>query len=175
MFNYTYMTRSNSKFYIGSHSTSNLNDGYQGSGKWIKQMKNRKLTTKIIKFYDSVDEMRFAEERLIKKHINKDSCMNWIHGARGLTTHDVGERTPMFGKKQSIKQRQAVKKNMLVNNPMKKEENKKYGESNPNYGKPSPHRRPVEYKGVKYNSVKEMSEAIGLTRGACRYRLRQEV
>lgn len=42
-------THNNGYYYIGRHSTKNLKDGYRGSGKWIKSIKNKsELITKII-------------------------------------------------------------------------------------------------------------------------------
>jgi len=36
-----YRTSSKSgKYYIGRHSTNNVNDGYLGSGNWVKSIKN---------------------------------------------------------------------------------------------------------------------------------------
>ena len=85
------------------------------------------------------------------------------------------ELHPRYGKKNSNRQKNKMRKIMLTNNPMKLEENKKYGKSNPNYGVPSPHRRPVTYKGIDYPSVKHMALTLNMSRKMCRYYLRKEV
>jgi hypothetical protein len=42
MIHYTYMTVSDTgKYYVGRHSTSNLFDGYKGSGKWVRSIKKK--------------------------------------------------------------------------------------------------------------------------------------
>ena len=52
IYHFIYKTISDSgKYYIGRHSTKNLNDGYFGSGKWIRSLKNKSnLKREIIEF-----------------------------------------------------------------------------------------------------------------------------
>jgi hypothetical protein len=53
---YTYVTyRPNTgEWYGGKHSTSNLNDGYLGSGKWVRNHPDRReLVIEIIEFFYS--------------------------------------------------------------------------------------------------------------------------
>jgi len=65
MYYYTYITKDtrSDRFYVGSHSTDNLKDGYMGSGKWVRSIKDKtRLKTKILKFYNSIKEVRKAEK-----------------------------------------------------------------------------------------------------------------
>ena len=46
------------KYYYGRHSTSNINDGYIGSGKWVSSIKDKsKLQTEIMECVDTLDEL----------------------------------------------------------------------------------------------------------------------
>lgn len=76
------------KFYIGMHSTDNLEDGYQGSGKilWYSIRKHGKENhkTEIIEFVSSREELRLREKQLVNEElINVDSCMNLKLGGEG--------------------------------------------------------------------------------------------
>jgi len=124
MFNFVYKTINpiNKKFYIGKHSTKNLNDNYQGSGKWIKDCKksNIHLITGIIKFCKSEDEAYFLEEKLVEKFIHNKLCMNFINGGKGLRAEYLyGEKNPA--------KRPEVRKILSE---------QKIGKLNPMYGKP---------------------------------------
>tara|TARA_B110000858_G_scaffold169428_1_gene198548 strand:+ start:45 stop:614 length:570 start_codon:yes stop_codon:yes gene_type:complete len=126
MYYYTYITKDkrSDKFYIGSHSTKDLDDGYQGSGRWVKSVKDKtRLKTKIIEFYNSTKQARLAEKKLIKENFKDKNNMNWIYGTNGITDLDIGERNPHFGKKQSEHQKKVVSEYMKKNNPMFKKEN----------------------------------------------------
>jgi hypothetical protein len=78
----------NSKYYIGMHSTSNLKDGYLGSGKKLRYsihkygIANFKL--KILEFLESRDELVKRERELVNEDILKDPmCMNLKIGGDG--------------------------------------------------------------------------------------------
>ncbi len=78
----------NGKFYIGMHSTDNLNDGYLGSGKriWysIKKYGKEKFKIEHIEFYPTRDALIQREIELINKDILKDPmCMNLMQGGWG--------------------------------------------------------------------------------------------
>jgi len=81
----------------------------------------------------------------------------------------------MYGKNQSEHQKETVRKMMIENNPMKKEENKKYGENNPMWGKPSAHRTPRIYKGKTYKSLYHMADELGVCRQTARRWWKQEL
>ncbi len=79
----------NGKFYIGMHSTNNLNDGYLGSGlklrRSIKKYGEKNFKIKILEFLLNKESLRKREKELVNKDIIKDSlCMNLvIGGGRG--------------------------------------------------------------------------------------------
>lgn len=59
----------NGKFYIGSHQTMNIDDGYMGSGVYIRNSINAhgvdNFTKEILAFFDSRDEMLLYERQLV--------------------------------------------------------------------------------------------------------------
>jgi hypothetical protein len=76
------------RYYIGMHSTSNLEDGYMGSGKRLRYsirkygIDNHKK--EILEFFDTRDLLIEAEKIAITSEmlIDKD-CMNLKHGGEG--------------------------------------------------------------------------------------------
>jgi len=75
-------------YYYGQHRTSNLNDGYAGSGKIIKKyydkygkIEHQTYIKEIIAFYDNADELNEAEDNLIgDKWKNDEMCLNLTRG-----------------------------------------------------------------------------------------------
>ncbi|QQO96585.1 SegB-like homing endonuclease [Acinetobacter phage Mokit] len=71
MFYYTYKITNtvNGHFYIGAHKTSNLNDGYMGSGtvlkKALKKYGQDKFKKEIIKFHPDQNSMYEHEKELV--------------------------------------------------------------------------------------------------------------
>lgn len=140
MFHYIYKVMSPSgKYYCGRHSTNNLNDGYVGSGKWVRSVKNKdKLIKEIIGFAASFEELLLLEEKLISEHINDSLCMNFHNSACGWGSGDHNHNT-------SPEKREIARHRMQLNNPMKGKshtvETKRLiseavkGEKNPFFGK----------------------------------------
>lgn len=89
-FHFIYKTTNllNNKFYIGMHSTSNLKDGYMGSGTYLRRsirkygIDNFKL--EILEWYNTRDELIEREKEIItENHINNPNCYNMKNGGLG--------------------------------------------------------------------------------------------
>ena len=91
-FNYIYKITNitNGKIYIGKHSTDDLNDGYMGSGKIIKQAIKKygieNFTKEYLVFCDKEDKLNWFEIFYIKKYgsTNSDIGYNISYGGDGL-------------------------------------------------------------------------------------------
>jgi hypothetical protein len=77
------------KFYIGAHSTNNLDDGYMGSGNRIKRSikkhgkENHKL--EILEFLPDRKSLMIRECKIVNEEMVKDEmCMNMITGGCGV-------------------------------------------------------------------------------------------
>ena len=119
MIHYIYkLVHTNGRYYIGRHSTKNLDDGYMGSGKWPRSIKNKQdLSKEILSYHNSTDELLKAEKSLLTEHIGKPMCMNFNNNSVGFAFGElnpaktekeklrkekqVGELNPMFGKTHS--------------------------------------------------------------------------
>lgn len=91
MKHFLYKTTSSTsgKYYIGRHSTKNLDDGYLGSGRWIRQIKDKSiLNREILQFFDTFEELLEAEKCLIAEHIDDPLNMNWNNSSVGFGTGD---------------------------------------------------------------------------------------
>lgn len=140
MFHYTYFVESSSgKYYVGRHTTKNLDDGYLGSGKWPRScQKNGTLLKKtILEFYPNYESLLAAEKLLLVEHIDKPECMNWNPSPVGFAS---GDKNP----NRAPEAKEKLSKRAKENNPMKNghtEESKKKisealsGTNNPMYGK----------------------------------------
>ena len=89
-YHYIYKTTNlvNGKYYIGMHSTDNLNDGYVGSGKrlWYSINKYGKKNFKfdIIEFLPDRSSLKEREKELVNEDLLKDSmCLNIKTGGYG--------------------------------------------------------------------------------------------
>jgi len=80
----------NGKIYIGVHQTENLEDGYMGSGSYLKRSikKNGKDNFKkiILKFFDNEKEMYLSEAEIVTpEFIEKETNYNLKEGGSGGT------------------------------------------------------------------------------------------
>lgn len=89
-YHYIYKTTNviNNKYYIGMHSTNNLNDGYMGSGKrlWFSinyhGKDNHKL--EILEFCENRKELSNKEREIVNDQLlSEHLCMNLIVGGQG--------------------------------------------------------------------------------------------
>jgi len=89
-YHYIYKTTNllSGRYYLGMHSTDNLNDGYMGSGKRIKAsikkhgINNHKF--EILEFFNTREKLASREKELVtmKEVVNKE-CMNLKVGGTG--------------------------------------------------------------------------------------------
>jgi len=89
-FHYIYKTTCNvtDKFYIGMHSTDDLEDGYKGSGKHLRfsicKYGIENHITKILEFLPSRKELAIRERNIVNEELLLDKqCMNLAVGGSG--------------------------------------------------------------------------------------------
>jgi len=78
----------NGKYYIGMHSTDNLNDGYMGSGKRLRRSLNKygieNHKVEAIEFFENRSDLIKKEKEIITlNEIAKEECMNLMPGGIG--------------------------------------------------------------------------------------------
>ena len=76
------------KYYIGMHSTDNVDDGYFGSGSYlsksIKKHGKEKHGKEILEFLDSREALKLRERELVDEELLLDKrCMNLQLGGEG--------------------------------------------------------------------------------------------
>lgn len=88
-YHYIYkITRDDGRFYIGMHSTDNLEDGYFGSGKLITRSIKKygyKIHKKeILEFLESRNLLKERERQLVTEEmVTNKQCMNLVLGGNG--------------------------------------------------------------------------------------------
>jgi len=94
MKHFIYKTYSKSgKFYIGRHSTRNIDDGYLGSGKWVLSIKNKdSLSREILEYAKDPISLKELERKYISEHINYSENMNFNNEPIGFAS---GRFNPM--------------------------------------------------------------------------------
>ena len=139
MYHYIYKTTSKSGlYYYGRHSTENINDGYVGSGTWVRSIKDKSTLSKdIVEMCSSVSELKDRERYYISAHIGNPSCMNYNENSCGfssinnpakstpksiLSERVSGSKNGMYGKTHSAEYKKHLSETMS-------------GEGNPFYGK----------------------------------------
>lgn len=129
------------KYYIGRHSTSDLNDGYLGSGKWVRSVNDKSsLTREILAYANSFDELKLLEEQFISKHIDDPNNMNFNDKSVGFPTGDLNwnrtEDAKLIKRERklgvSMEEEYGVEKAKLIK---EKIASSMRGASNPNFGK----------------------------------------
>lgn len=89
-YHYIYKTTNlkNGKYYVGMHSTSNLEDGYLGSGdrvrRSIRKYGKDNFKLEILEFFDDRESLAKREKEIVNEELLKDSsCMNLVFGGSG--------------------------------------------------------------------------------------------
>lgn len=184
-------TRFDGKFYIGIHSTDDIDDGYLGSGKYllasIKKYGKDTHTREVIKMFDTREEALTEERQIVDAGlVNDRRCMNVSLGGNG---GNIGEANGFYGKKHTAealkkiasKSSRCIGEEERVNTsrrfkgfPLSSEHRLKLSQAN--VGKSQNHskeainkremakRRSVEINGIKYASIKDAAAALGTYR-----------
>jgi hypothetical protein len=92
-YHYIYKTTNlkNGKYYVGMHSTSNLEDGYLGSGdrlrRSIRKYGKENFKSEILEFFEDRESLAKRERELVNEDfINDKMCMNLKVGGTGGNT-----------------------------------------------------------------------------------------
>lgn len=97
------------KIYYGAHRTNNLNEGYMGSGKWIRRAVEKygkeSFFKEILYIFDNEKEMLDMEEKIVGDSV-VESCMFYNLKRGGISSH--GEAIFSEGAKEKLRE---VKKN----------------------------------------------------------------
>lgn len=128
MYHFIYKTYSESgKFYIGRHSTENIDDGYIGSGKWVRQYKNKNLLKRdILEYAENQEDLRILEETFINRVLSDPLNMNYNNKSTGFA---VGDLNPAKSEKERLRRSEenwtktdSGRKWMSDNNPSRRED-----------------------------------------------------
>lgn len=134
---YTYKTTLNgsNKFYVGRHTTKNLDKQYYGSGKWVRSIKDKSnLKVEILNFFEDESQLIIGEQLLINENINHPDCMNFNNKSVGFASGNLNHNTrpenkiklrervsgslnPMFGKTHTEESKQKIR-NSRLNKPL---------------------------------------------------------
>ena len=144
-FNYLYKitNKINQKYYLGVHSTNNMDDGYMGSGKYIKRSIEKhgleNHVKEVLNYFEDRGELMEAEKRIVSIELIKSDtlCMNMKVGGEGGCMS--GEDAPMFGKNHSKEVRRKMSesakgRNHSIESRQKISESTK-GKNNPMFGR----------------------------------------
>ena len=93
-------SHSNGKYYVGRHSTDNINDGYIGSGKWPLSIKDKTtLTREILEYAESAEALKELEGKYLAEHFGKSNCMNRTKDPVGFDTENNPMKDPTIAAK----------------------------------------------------------------------------
>lgn len=127
-YHYIYKTTNliNGKFYVGMHSTFDLNDGYLGSGKalWyaFKKYGKENFKKEILEFLPDRKSLIDREKEIVTKDlINETECYNMLIGGQGGPTFE--------GKTHTIENKEKFRK-FQTGRKLSKETCKKISEAN---------------------------------------------
>jgi len=88
-------THKNGKYYVGRHSTKNIEDGYIGSGEWPLSIKDKtSLTREILEYANSEDELILLEGKYLAEHYGKPNCMNRTSDPIGFSSENNPMKNP---------------------------------------------------------------------------------
>jgi len=116
----------NGKYYIGMHSTDNLDDGYMGSGKNLKRSLKKygkdNFKFEILEFLPDRKSLIEKEKQIVTEDLVKDTMsMNLKKGGEGGFINDIHRKKFMDAAKKSVKI--ALKNGRETQKKLRKENN----------------------------------------------------
>lgn len=131
------------RYYIGMHSTNNLDDGYMGSGKRLRYsirkygIENHKK--EIIEFFDTRELLVEAEKEIVTTElVNQPNCMNLVLGGGGFMLDDYHYQCSKKGNQihnQKLENDLCYKNKWLTNMKLGLKKAYDEGRKNKNWGK----------------------------------------
>lgn len=121
-------TDGSGKYYIGLHSTDDLDDGYFGSGdricKSLKKHGKEGHSKEILKFFGTRDEAKALEKLMVNEELLGDKlCLNLALGGGGFTSEEsklVQQRPEVKKKKSESTKRQWVENRDVMSEAISK-------------------------------------------------------
>ena len=93
-------THINGKYYVGRHSTDNLDDGYIGSGNWPLSIKDKTtLIREILEFADNAEHLKILEGQYLAEHYGRPDCMNATPDPIGFDSDNNPMKNPVVASK----------------------------------------------------------------------------
>ena len=137
MYHFLYKTTNllSGKYYIGAHSTNNLDDGYLGSGEQIKdaikKYGKQSFVREVIEYFDTRESAFIRESEIVTEDfVKEDTNYNMCPGGLGATikTNEFKKRVSkkLTGRKFSEEHRR--NKSLAQTGP----KNHRFGKPNPN-------------------------------------------
>lgn len=180
---YEITNKVNGKVYIGKHKTRKLNDNYMGSGKLIKAAIEKygieNFTKEILYVFDNESDMNSKEKEIVTEDFcMKENTYNLAPGGKGgwsyviLNGHhtkknkDASRRMKVSkshkGKKRSDSHKNAISKSLIGKDCFW------LGKKRPEHslklsGGGSPTAITVEYQGIVYETIKDMSSKTNIS------------
>ena len=168
----------NEKYYIGMHSTDNIDDDYFGSGykirRSIKKYGKNNHIKEIIEFLPNRDSLKCRERELVSETVLKDIlCMNLVIGGGGGFISESGVKEgrrvtdEILRKKYGDDFKKIISKNYYNNQtPEEKEKWKekiKIGQKNSNFDfgstfRGKKHREETKFRIGESNKIKQKGE-----------------
>lgn len=101
-FIYKVTNRVNGKYYIGVHNTTDLGDGYKGSGNILKEAYKKygkkSFDFEIMEFFETAEESYNKESEIVNEDLVKDPmCYNVMLGGKGSKTGYLPMKNTMTG------------------------------------------------------------------------------
>ena len=93
-------THKNGKYYIGRHSTENIDDGYVGSGVWPRSIKDQTtLTREVLEYAVDSTALKLLEGKYLSEHYGKPGCMNLTSDPIGFDSTNNPMTNPAIAEK----------------------------------------------------------------------------